>query len=264
VTTASVAPVLSLTDRALCLGCNYPLRGLPATRCPECGREFDPEDPWTIWIGRAAPQLIRRLTQPMARWLRRLVTMSCLGILWGAAWLPAGAVAESLGWIVVIDVSAFIIFRRMLRFLFRRSVTRLGLPPSERDTRGQKLVVFLAMTSTIGWWPLRVSLFVQRPLLDRFAWHAYAELPMDSPPRTPRFVGLLLVMNVHTVPNCVTINTPRGRLICDPDGGWPYELSRSDEEYPWWLQWLLPPISGKWAVVPDSTMNLFRLWNSLR
>ena len=28
----------------LCLGCGYPLKGLPSLTCPECGREFaDPE-----------------------------------------------------------------------------------------------------------------------------------------------------------------------------------------------------------------------------
>ena len=27
-----------------CLDCGYDLRGLPKNRCPECGREFDPED----------------------------------------------------------------------------------------------------------------------------------------------------------------------------------------------------------------------------
>jgi hypothetical protein len=44
-----------------CLGCNYVLIGLPEPRCPECGREFDPEDAesytfkppyvrWKFWL----------------------------------------------------------------------------------------------------------------------------------------------------------------------------------------------------------------------
>ena len=31
-----------------CLGCRYPLRGLDRSRCPECGRAFDPADPATF------------------------------------------------------------------------------------------------------------------------------------------------------------------------------------------------------------------------
>ena len=31
-----------------CLGCRYPLGGLPEPRCPECGRPFDPDDPKTF------------------------------------------------------------------------------------------------------------------------------------------------------------------------------------------------------------------------
>jgi hypothetical protein len=31
-----------------CLSCNYDLRNLPDNRCPECGREFDPNDASTF------------------------------------------------------------------------------------------------------------------------------------------------------------------------------------------------------------------------
>ena len=32
------------TPHKRCLGCGYILDGLPENRCPECGREFDPDD----------------------------------------------------------------------------------------------------------------------------------------------------------------------------------------------------------------------------
>ena len=38
----------SVPDHALCVGCNYALRGLADFRCPECGRPFDPRDGGTI------------------------------------------------------------------------------------------------------------------------------------------------------------------------------------------------------------------------
>jgi hypothetical protein len=44
----------SLSDRypqeAKCLGCGYPLRGLPQHTCPECGRPFDPRDPTSFKV----------------------------------------------------------------------------------------------------------------------------------------------------------------------------------------------------------------------
>src|SRR5688572_14959917 len=36
----------SLPAGCRCMGCGYALRGLADPRCPECGREFDPDD-WT-------------------------------------------------------------------------------------------------------------------------------------------------------------------------------------------------------------------------
>jgi hypothetical protein len=77
-------------DGALCLGCNYPLRGLREFRCPECGREFDPDDPWTMNIGRPMPPLVRRLIAPPARPAWAAFFLAIGAILWGAAWLPGG------------------------------------------------------------------------------------------------------------------------------------------------------------------------------
>ena len=37
--------------RMRCPGCDYALDHLPSTRCPECGREFDPADDRTFWSG---------------------------------------------------------------------------------------------------------------------------------------------------------------------------------------------------------------------
>jgi hypothetical protein len=40
-------PLVPLDFVGYCLDCFYNLRGLPAARCPECGRTFDPERPTT-------------------------------------------------------------------------------------------------------------------------------------------------------------------------------------------------------------------------
>jgi hypothetical protein len=49
-------------DATFCLGCGYVLRQLPANRCPECARGFDPADPRTVGHGR-----------PLRSWQRRLL-----------------------------------------------------------------------------------------------------------------------------------------------------------------------------------------------
>lgn len=36
-----------------CLDCDYALDHLPSTRCPECGRNFDPSDDRTFWSGKS-------------------------------------------------------------------------------------------------------------------------------------------------------------------------------------------------------------------
>jgi hypothetical protein len=51
------------TDNAFCLACGYPLRALPTSRCPECGRPFDPADPRTMSLGQPL--------RPWQRWLLR-------------------------------------------------------------------------------------------------------------------------------------------------------------------------------------------------
>ncbi|MEY4005934.1 MAG: hypothetical protein RLZZ221_2030 [Verrucomicrobiota bacterium] len=43
----------------LCLNCDYDLTGVLTGRCPECGREFDPEDPSTFETRRRSSQAIR-------------------------------------------------------------------------------------------------------------------------------------------------------------------------------------------------------------
>jgi hypothetical protein len=49
-TTTAAFPRADYHDIGLCLGCGYALRGLSDTRCPECGRVFDPFDHKTMRV----------------------------------------------------------------------------------------------------------------------------------------------------------------------------------------------------------------------
>src|ERR1017187_4798216 len=56
-----------------CRGCGYALVGLTSRRCPECGREFDPENPRTF------------LVRPRRGVLRRIIK---IGLVLGCLMLP--------------------------------------------------------------------------------------------------------------------------------------------------------------------------------
>ena len=67
-----------------CLGCDYPLRGLDRTRCPECGREFDPGNPKTMNMNPPVRAVWRWLMKPPGRVWQLLLAVP-VGL-----WLYAG------------------------------------------------------------------------------------------------------------------------------------------------------------------------------
>src|SRR5438046_10399347 len=79
--TPVATPQSQRQSRGLCWGCNYSLRGLIESRCPECGRSFDEKDPTSMNFGASGP---------MARFLRKtwrickpiLVLGVCVGFCW--------------------------------------------------------------------------------------------------------------------------------------------------------------------------------------
>ena len=91
----------------ICIGCNYPLSQLdPATRvCPECGRAFDPSDPWSMNTTRPIPDYLRRWIGA-ANWmypatlLAVIVTFICNVPLAGAislSWVLLGVLGVLIG-----------------------------------------------------------------------------------------------------------------------------------------------------------------------
>src|SRR5262249_37012585 len=72
-------PVLTeIPTGARCIECGYALRGLPANRCPECGRVFHPGDPRTMRIGTGIPRRLRKFVSLPGRWFHRVVFAAAL------------------------------------------------------------------------------------------------------------------------------------------------------------------------------------------
>lgn len=62
---------IQVPEQARCLTCGYQLRGLDEPVCPECSRQFDPDDPKTF------------NADPPKRWRRRLIKWAIIGLLIG-------------------------------------------------------------------------------------------------------------------------------------------------------------------------------------
>jgi hypothetical protein len=218
-------------------------------------------------LGRPMPWLVRTLAGPMSVWVRRAVLICCVGILWGAAWMPFGNISEENGWILLAVLTIYTIVRRSIRFVLRHHYAQrlIRVADSERYRRGQLLLVFLTATSSIFCWPLRVSLFVQRPFLNHFGWYAYAKAPMLNPPKSPRMVGLFLVTDVALSPRSVTLEVNcRGSLRYYPEGIREQDFGWIHAQAPWYLRWVVPPSGGKWVAIPDDPRNFgSSLWPAI-
>src|SRR5438046_10691950 len=70
---------------ARCLGCGYSLRGLVCARCPECGRSFDANDPWTLRLRDRPGWLLRWLMRRPSFVGRALPTIAVAALAWGTS-----------------------------------------------------------------------------------------------------------------------------------------------------------------------------------
>lgn len=80
-----------------CWECGYSLRGLPAPRCPECGRVFDPADETTMNMGTEVGPARRWLMRPPGWPMHVLTAGAVLVSLWAcAAPLARGGLTDVL------------------------------------------------------------------------------------------------------------------------------------------------------------------------
>jgi hypothetical protein len=66
---AARAPTMHDLSSALCLCCNYPLKGLGQPRCPECGHAFEPQDVRTYNTGKPLGRVARWWLKPTGVWI---------------------------------------------------------------------------------------------------------------------------------------------------------------------------------------------------
>jgi hypothetical protein len=197
------------------------LRGLETLRCPECGREFDTDEPLTMNLGRPLDRLAITLLRPLGRWAPvTMWSLAAAGVV-GPAWMTPSRLLACL-WLLLWGAFTFLCWWRsflrylvVLRYRQPRECLRIDDPFRWRTRRVFAIVTFLVLTNA----PFHLF---SRPWLDRDANYIWAVLPSDVEPRQgPRVQGLVIVQRVSAGPTHVTYELFGGGRVTytpTPDG----------------------------------------------
>jgi len=162
---------------ARCIDCNYPLFRIASKRCPECGREFDPEHPGTMnLVGRPIGRIERFILRPKLWPLNLLAVAATAWTLWLFRW-PDEAVHYSawdesgvwLLWFVLMLVWLGLL-GSMLFWIKRRR----RIPAPFYSQWAVRWLVF-PLIGLACWWlfssgaGFKLLWAINRPALDRWA-----------------------------------------------------------------------------------------------
>ncbi len=183
-----------------CLGCDYVLDGLVESRCPECGRSFDPQDPCTFYTGSRLEKWVRRWSEPPRKTLNRCAcAVAALYLIQSA--LPGGLSVVPL---LCISVGALLIciwlFRFLMRFVLRRK-HGCALQSPKRWLVIPTACAVIALSSAVQF-PLRVGFWLSRPSMDALASEV-ASSPASS--FEPRWVGIYRVQQITRISSGVLL-----------------------------------------------------------
>lgn len=208
------APVVP--EEAKCWGCGYALRGLADFRCPECGRPFDPASPDSMNLGRPVARVSRAALEPIGRWAHELLRILIVAGVLGPAWLAPSHFTAVL-WLVLW---AFFITACWIRSSLRYSVVlfyglpRAALRVDDRFRRKTRIAFVVVALLVVTHAPFCLALLLSRPVLDRYAYHLWAEVPATAPsPKGPVVRGLVLLWGVEALNSRVTLRLPGGGWI---------------------------------------------------
>jgi len=182
---------LNVPDRALCMGCNYALRGLSDPRCPECGRPFDPDDFATMNLGRPLKRVARFLLRPTGRWAyvgQAVVTA------WGL-WLSTFMTSRAYLAVLFLFPLSLLLLACLVRRSMRNAVIthyqqpvalrRVDDPLFRRTWKWFWIVVLLIVTRL----PAYAVWFASRPWMDRLGEKVMTD-PMTAPLPQVQWAGL--------------------------------------------------------------------------
>jgi hypothetical protein len=210
-TARTTSGLVDWQTHATCLGCGYALRGLQAQRCPECGRDFDPQKKWTMRLPRQPSRLVRWFATPPRRSTRLIpwlaIALTAWGTRvpgWGSFSLQAGMILAGACW---LGINCSSIARRDL-------VAEGWLPPISRDERrtASRLNRLLAIVPVLI--VLRPTMYLCFLLmlssLNRVAAQFEQQPFRDSLPEAQRWIGVAYVGEYQKCPHGfkVQLSTP--------------------------------------------------------
>jgi hypothetical protein len=153
----------------LCLDCNYSLRGLAESRCPECGREFNIQDPTSFNNARPLRWIDRKLLKPIGWPMFTAIGLVCGWYLYLVANLGIHyhGVHIFLGMALFFGISVLLVVRNAVAFMILpRSIPR----PSAKHRHKIALAIFgITFLLVILHVPMRILFFLAKPELDRTA-----------------------------------------------------------------------------------------------
>jgi hypothetical protein len=199
-------PSIGYDTPALCLSCNYPLRGLTSPRCPECGHAFDLDDPWTMNVGRPMGRIVRWILTPTGRWTHRLALLASVLSVWTLLLLPGAnvtAIFVVAVWLLTFSVR---LLRRIASEIIRPIYRQLRRPLPSHWWLPMTLLI-----ATVIAWVLRLPLLFVLIVFGRWMAHdadyLYTQVPMRSPPHV-HHVGPYPLSSVAIGPNGVDFYFP--------------------------------------------------------
>ncbi|HYF16196.1 MAG TPA: hypothetical protein VD971_14110 [Phycisphaerales bacterium] len=225
-----------------CLGCDYPLAGVAANACPECGRAFDPADRKTY-----GPRILQKAARVL-RWkppwwlvsVYLLFTLATLGLHASPDSTLRGA---SGGPVVWLATTAFIAGIALPTLLLLWLACALNEDPARMSPRWF-VVVFIAVAGFATWksslvwhtrWlraqPAFLALSKRSPSTWKPGWYGsfYVEKVVKQPNGT---VDLELGFpDLYSRGPASFSFVPNGRLPVD-HGGHQWNLDDG-----WWIQW---------------------------
>jgi hypothetical protein len=200
----SVAAVERIEAR--CLACRYALRGLPRqSQCPECGRPFDLDDPWTVWLPSRPRLLVRSLMREPASIARTFPVAAAITAAWGAS-VP-GWGNSMLYMSILLAVSGLVtiwLWSGALSLVERRGYSTQTDRSTRRRWRWRVSLGLIAVVILITLRPtMFAALWISRPWLDRHARWQLAQ-PFQVPAGTSTGLrGLYLVRGARRCPHGV-------------------------------------------------------------
>jgi len=185
-----------------CLGCRYSLRGLTTTRCPECGRRFDPNDPYSMYFGRV-PGVIGAFLLSAPGWPMLGIILLAAGFSMYATSAPSPYFGPMMLLMLVWPAIAAIYVLRAVGALIAaahfgrvrawgRAIPRWMIPPAIVAAT----VAFVAVGG-----PASVGMAISRAAMERLIAEVEAA---PSAQQQPQWVGIYRVSDIRAIDGGVT------------------------------------------------------------